>query len=65
MNPVIHIKDLPLIPKGFNYIKGDENYWTDIVRDFWADTGLNTDITDVGIIVTYFDKLRELKNINK
>ena len=38
--------------------KGDDDYWLDAVRDFWATTGLDTDSWELRVIVAYFDKRR-------
>lgn len=45
--------------KGFSFKKGDANYFPDCVRDFWADTGLSTDISDLETIINWFDGYRE------
>lgn len=45
--------------KGFSSKKGDANYFPDCVRDFWADTGLSTDISDLEVIINWFDSRRE------
>jgi hypothetical protein len=44
--------------KGFSNIKGDDNYWLDAVRDFWAETGLTTDSVELEEIVNWFDMRR-------
>ena len=53
------IDSLPLVPEGFTFNKGDKNYWGDAYKDFWTETGLDTDCTDLGIIVAWFDKRRK------
>ena len=46
------------VPAGFSSEKGEVNFWLDAVRDFWADTKLDTDCTDLEIILEWFDKRR-------
>ena len=38
--------------------KGDPDYWLDAVRDFWAETGFDTDSWELRVIVAWFDKRR-------
>lgn len=45
-------------PDGFSAIKGEPNYWTDAVRDFWAETDLDTDSEELRWIVNWFDTRR-------
>jgi hypothetical protein len=45
-------------PKGFSRTKGDDNYWLDAARDFWAETELRTDLVDLEIILNWFDQRR-------
>ena len=45
-------------PQGFSQEKGQSMYWLDAVRDFWSNTGLDTDEMDLRLIVNYFDKIR-------
>jgi hypothetical protein len=61
MNTKQIIGSLPLIPFGFSDKKGDPDYWDEAYKDFWVETGLDTDSTDLAIIVTWFDKRRETK----
>ena len=51
--------------KGFSSKKGDANYFPDCVRDFWADTGLSTDISDLEVILNWFDSYRERGSLNQ
>lgn len=45
---------------GFSNTKGDPNYWLDTVRDFWAETELDTDEIELCIIVKWFDERRKV-----
>lgn len=42
-------------PKGFDN-------WLDVVRDFWAETGLDTDAIELAVIINYFDSKRKNSN---
>lgn len=57
-NELTVLKSLPLVPKGFSEEKDSPNYWGDAYKDFWAETGLDTDCCDLAIIVAWFDKRR-------
>lgn len=52
------VNNLPYPPNGFSSVQGASDYWLDAVRDFWAETGLDTDDSDVHTIVAWFDKRR-------
>lgn len=56
--------ELQYPPDGFSDKKDDTNYWNDAYKDFWAETGLDTDAEDLAIIVAWFDERRN-KNENK
>jgi len=47
---------------GFSQEKGAPDYWTDAVRDFWAETDLDTDSMELRVIVKWFDR-RRVRNI--
>jgi hypothetical protein len=57
------IESLPLVPRGFSCQKNMPNYWDDAYKDFWGETGLDTDCCDLSIIVAWFDKRRDKKVI--
>ena len=46
-------------PDGFSDVKGDDNYWLDVVRNFWDDTGHDYDEFELLEIVNWFDEYRE------
>jgi hypothetical protein len=46
-------------PDGFSDVKDSKNYWMEAVRDFWYDTGLDTDSMDLDTIVKWFDERRK------
>jgi hypothetical protein len=46
-------------PRGFSGEKGAPDYWLDAVREFWAETGLDTDSIELAVIVNWFDQKRE------
>lgn len=52
--PEIHISRV----EGFSDEKGKPDYWLDAVKDFWVETGLPTDVTDLEIILNWFDLRR-------
>lgn len=53
-------------PNGFTLNKEDDNYWLNAVRDFWAETGLDTDSVELMWIVNWFDKRRNIsREINQ
>ena len=45
-------------PVGLSDKKGDPNYFLDLVRDFWAETELDTDTEEIRWILNYFDERR-------
>jgi len=47
---------------GFSQVKGDPNYWEDAVRDFWVETGLDTDEIELREIVKWFDERRKTQD---
>jgi hypothetical protein len=49
------------IPVGFSDNKEEPNYFLDVVRDFWNDTGLDTDAIELRWILNWFDEKRKLK----
>lgn len=49
---------------GFDKDPHDSKPKCDAIRDMWAETGLDTDSVDVGIIVDWFDKRRGITEIN-
>lgn len=49
-------------PDGFSDKKGDDNYWLDVVRQFWDSTNFDIDEIHLRAIINWFDDVRKINN---